>query len=130
MDEGIAETIKILNEKGYRTTCSCEGHIYYCDGYVNPKKRREYGQYSPVWIVFEYGYLPSYLPEVYPRVDKNNGHASVYLSSKKDLWQELFVYFELNKKERGKFSEGDVHKEHERVLNEVLKWAQSLPKRT
>ena len=125
LDNGIADIIVELNNKGYRTICSCEGHMYDCTGYKKPKNRREYGQYSPVWIVFKSGHLPPYPPII-----------KGYISSKLDPWKcehariffgsdELAIAFETYKRYRP----DNVDIEHKRVLNEVLKWAQNLPQK-
>ncbi|WP_028243932.1 hypothetical protein [Pseudobutyrivibrio ruminis] len=137
LDEGLAETIVILNEKGYITTCCCEGHKQFCEGYAQPKRRQEYGQYWPIWIEFQDGYLPPYSPNIYPHTDDyegwKNGHAREFMGLRKvfknsDAVPTLLVSFEAPKRERKKFSDGDVDKEHKRALELVLAWAKGLPR--
>ena len=118
LDIGIVGAIKVLNEKGYFTTCCCEGHKMWCDGYKHPKSRIEYGQFSPLFIDFKTDCIPPYFPQIYP-----------YTGSKKEARQEFkdnrfMVYFALYKRQRG-----NVDKEHLRVLNEILKWADELPEK-
>ena len=130
LDEGIAEAIVILNEKGYVTTCCCEGHKQLCEGYAQPKRRQEYGQYSPIWISFKDNYLPPYPPNVYAQSEDSDGwkkgHAREFLGIY-DGTPTLFISFEIPKRERKIFSGGDVDEEHKRALKKVLDWAKGLP---
>ena len=134
VDRGIAEAVKVLNEKGYATMFCCEGHIVT----DIPTSRRQYGQYSPLWIAFKQGCMPPYSPNIYPKTDITDGwvvgHAREFMGAYKPFKHQpardtLFISFECYKRERKKFSEGDVNKEHKRILNAVLEWANSLPNR-
>ncbi len=136
LDKGVAETVVVLNERGYKTTCCCEGHISYCEGYAQPQKRKEYGQYSPIFIDFMDDCLPPYGPGIY-ELDKDinpwkSDHAREYLGTYGSFKGKiksncLFISFECYKRDRKKYSNGDVHLEHERVLNLLLEWAKGLP---
>ena len=132
LDKGIADIVVILNEKGYTTECSCEGHYWYCDGYANPKKRREYGQYRPIWLVFSKGCMPPYPPDIYPLDNDTEPwaceHARVYMDNQRNGMNELLVNFESYKRLRKNFSNGDVEAEHNKALVNVLEWAKGLPK--
>lgn len=118
LDSGIAEAIKILNEKGYFTTCCCEGHKMWCDGYKHPKQRIEYGQFSPLFIDFRQDCIPPYFPQIYPYTASKNHARQIFERDR------FVVYFELYKRQRS-----NVDEEHLRVLNEILKWAIELPEK-
>ena len=135
VDSGIADIVQTLNDKGYRTNCCCEGHIYDCSNYARPEQRMEYGQYSPILITFRENCEPPYPPYVY-KLSKEDpwkkGHArehfGVYSPFKHGLsCGALFISFEMYKRQRKHYSDGDVVKEHDRVLDELLKWAKDLP---
>ncbi len=116
----------------------CEGHISECGGYAHPEKRKEYGQYTPVWIMFRDDTFPPYGPGIYEAglsIDPWKAeHAREFFGPYKPFKRNgarmtLYVSFECYKRERKKYSGGDVDAEHERVLEEVLKWAKGLPNR-
>lgn len=128
LENGVVETIKILNEKGYITICSCEGHIYSLDNLWDKN-------YSPIWIVFE---SPECTPKQPPSIEGykdvlegnvwRNRHSGYYLGGYKatknsPIQYGLWVGFDFRKREIKKRSSGDIHKEHERVLKELETWA-------
>ncbi len=130
VDAGIAPIIQILNDKGYKTVVCCEGH--YKDGYDN---------YTPVWIAFDHGCLP---PR--PRIKGYERHAKqLQVQKYPSYWYgprftqcrpkttsyygrvlnpEIKIHFTKYKRDMKK---KDIHEEHQRVLNELLEWAEALP---
>ena len=129
LDSGIADIVVELNKKGYLTKCSCEGHLY---EYTN--KSWNYN-YSPIWLDFKNeACMPPYPPQIEgytykrtkPWYDKHSGwYMGEYSPLKGCIQYGLWVGFSFYKREIK--TRGDIHKEHERVLKEVLKWAQGLP---
>ena len=120
LDEGIANVVLILNEKGYETICSCEGH------YDESKD-----QYSTYWIWFKNGCYPLSSPQIdgydYVEITKPKHaqpkHATVCKKTYK--LEELIIYNESYKRPRPKNE--TVHDTHKRLTKQVLEWAKSLP---
>ena len=130
VDAGIAPVIQILNDKGYKTVVCCEGH--YDEHYEN---------YTSVWIGFANGYLP---PR--PRISGYERHARQLQTQKypsywygprfnqcrpkstfyhgRKMMPEIKIFFTKYKRDMKK---RDIHEEHQRVLDELVKWAKSLP---
>lgn len=130
VDVGIAPIIQVLNDKGYKTCVCCEGHY-----------KEWYDNYTSVWIGFLEGYLP---PR--PRISGYERHARQLQSQKyPSYWYgprfsqsrpkrtsyygrknmpEITIHFSKYKRDMKK---RDIHEEHQRVLDELLKWAQELP---
>ncbi len=131
VDAGIASVIQVLNDKGYRTCVCCEGHY-----------EETYDNYTPVWIGFLEGYLP---PR--PRISGYERHARQLQTQKYPAYwygprfsqcrpkrtsyrgrrnmPEIKIHFTKYKRDMKK---RNIHEEHQRVLDELLKWAQELPK--
>ena len=131
LDSGIVEVVKVLNKKGYKTCCSCEGHLY-----EYTSKSWNYN-YSPVWIVFETKYhVPPYPPKISGyetqmtnpwRTRSGGWYLGEYEPFKGAYQYALWIGFTFYKREIKE--RGDIHEEHERVLAELLKWAKELPQR-
>jgi len=131
LDSGIAYTVEVLNKKGYKTRCSCEGHLREWTS-----KAWNYN-YSPVWISFERGFEPKTPPviEGYERKMENpwkSKYSGWYLGDYETLKGcydcALWIGFSFYKKEINGYR-GGIHAEHDRVLRELEKWADALPNR-
>lgn len=131
VDAGIALIIQVLNDKGYKTYACCEGHY-----------KEWYDNYTSVWIGFLEGYLPprpriigyerharqlqtqKYPSYWYgPRFRQSRPKRTSYYGSKN--MPEIRIHFSKYKRDMKK---RDIHEEHQRVLDELLKWAKELPK--
>ena len=133
VDEAIAETISILNKKGYYTKYCCSGHVkdprlyeLYKEksledfkgdlGYIISNKNGEYDilipyTYTYIYIMFKENINFNILPEGF----KLNG---------KNLIEMKIDYYSNGKRK----SSNDIDKELKIANKVLLNWALSLPK--
>lgn len=132
VDELIAETISILNKKGYHTLYCCSGHV------KDPRLYEKYhmhkdelnGIHNYHIINEEDDYVDVLIPYqdtvVYIMFDKKYDFdlpKSFRWIDDKTIYSYKISYYENNKKRNG----NDIQKEIENVNNELLSWASSLP---
>jgi len=138
VDEDIAETISILNKKGYYTKYCCSGHVkdprlyelYNIKnsdefelknlGYIVNQKKDNYdiimpSTYTSIYIMFEDDYDYSNLPQGFHKVDNDN--IDHYVIS-----MEICFYNDEKRKDWN-----DIYIEIKEANDKLLKWAKSLP---
>ena len=112
----IRPIIKVLNDKGWKTILCCEGHWQEC-----------YNCYWGGFIGFREPLPIEYRPHIEGYDEKP---ADKYQSQMK----RAYMYYV----DHGFYFDGDRHKrtskeekwaEHQRLLNELLKWANNLPQK-
>jgi len=135
VDEDIAETISVLNKKGYHTLYCCSGHnrdprLYEkyhikktddcnynnVDSYVVDEKDDSYNllkayTYTGIYIMFDKDYKFSNLPNAFYKDDNNT------------IRSNKINYYNGNKRKNG----NDIDKEIRNLNNDLLDWAKSLP---
>lgn len=127
LDKGIVDIVIKLNEKGYKTTCCCAGHWH-------DKEQ----SFSPTWLAFDKGCLPP-RPQIvgYERHSKQFGwqkypcfvygsrynHAHPHRPMLSEGGEIMICYTQYK---RGWTPEKKAQ-EHDRVLTELLDWAEKLP---
>ena len=132
VDDLIAETISILNTKGYHTLYCCSGHVKdprlyekYCmhkdelNGIHNYHIINEKDNYVDVLIPYQD-------TVVYIMFDKKYDFIlpkDFRWTDDKTIYSYEISYYEDNKKRNS----NDIQKEIESVNNELLSWALSLP---
>lgn len=125
VDEAIADTISILNKKGYYTLYSCSGHV------KNPRIYEKYplnsvDDYYESYIVDEkYVLVPFSYTYIYILFDKhyhfNILPSKFHYDSKNIISQKIFYY------EKGiKKKSANIQKEIDDANNELLEWAKKL----
>lgn len=132
VDELIAETISILNKKGYHTLYCCSGHV------KDPRLYEKYhlhkdglnGIYDYHIINEEDDYIDVLIPYqntiVYIMFDKKYDFKlpkEFRWTDDKTIYSYEISYYEDNEKRNS----NDIQKEIENVNNELLSWALSLP---
>ena len=138
VDEDIAQTISILNKKGYYTKYCCSGHakdprlyeLYNVKnnddfefkdlGYIVNQEKSNYdiimpSIYTSIYIMFESNYAFDNLPEGFSKVVNDN--IDDYVISK-----EIDYYNDEKRKDWN-----DIDKEIKDSNNKLLRWAISLP---
>lgn len=138
IDEDIAETISVLNKKGYYTKYCCSGHVtnprlyelYNVKnddefelknlGYIVNKKDDNYdiimpSIYTSVYIMFNTNYNFNNLPQGFHKVD--NDSIEDYVIS-----MEIYYYCDGKRKDWN-----DIYKEIKDANDKLFKWANSLP---
>lgn len=132
VDELIAETISILNKKGYHTLYCCSGHVkdsrLYEKYHLHKDELNDKHNYH---IINERdNYVDVLIPYqdtvVYIMFDKKYDFdlpKSFRWIDDKTIYSYKISYYENNKKRNG----NDIQKEIENVNNELLSWVLSLP---
>lgn len=138
VDEDIAETISLLNKKGYYTKYCCSGHakdpriyeLYNVKnndnfelknlGYVVNQKTDTYDilmpcTYTSIYIMFDTNYNFNNLPSGFYKVDNDN--VDDYVIS-----MEICYYNDGKRKDWN-----DIDKEIKKANEKLLEWAISLP---
>ncbi len=112
-DPLIAETVSILNKKGYQTRASCESH-YEIKEY-DPSYSKE-KMITQIYIFFEQEYKFSSLPEEFK---------TELIEGKTSIFHTIYYYHENGKhKHRREF---EIEKE--KYINKLNEWAKKLPER-
>ncbi|MBQ9072768.1 MAG: hypothetical protein IJY25_06390 [Bacilli bacterium] len=132
VDEDIAETISILNKKGYYTLYSCSGHVKdprlyekyivqkndgdnLIDSYIVDKEQKSYSVLKPytftvVYIKFDKDYKFNNLPNGFTKKDDN-------------IIEKIINYYD-----NGKKIKSDVIDQEINFSNKILlEWAKKLP---
>src|SRR5574344_734846 len=107
VEEAIADTLSILNKKGYYTLYSCSGHVQ------NPRIYEKYVlvpfSYTYIYILFDKHYHFNILPSKF------------HYDSKNIISRKIFYY------EKGiKKKSANIQKEIDDANNELLEWAKKL----
>ena len=138
-DEEIAESIAILNKKGYKTIASCAGHNKIFDNQVLtwPANRKDtlFKQKDLVYIVSEDDKEIKYVPKLlgvatYVAFDKDYNFDNLpegFRLRNKDVITISYLHaFYENSEHNKRKSDEEINKELKKAQKALLKWAQSL----
>lgn len=127
VDEDIANTISILNKKGYHTLYCCSGHVKDSRIYEKYPAQKVDIDYDSYKIDDKYILVPPLDTTVYILFveDYDFSNLPVGFTRDKNYIEKVIEYYEAGNKK----TNSDILKEIKDSNHDLLEWAKSLPSR-